>query len=71
MSRKIVFVIFVSFIFLLCCLIKISTKIYKGFNRNANGDGGILKKNEITYFSITTGSGRSNRKYTIEITPTK
>jgi len=34
-------------------------------------EGGILKKNEITDFSITTGSGRSSRKYTIEITPTK
>lgn len=33
--------------------------------------GGTLKKNEITDFSITTGSGRSNRKYTIEIIPTK
>lgn len=33
--------------------------------------GGTLKKNEITDFSITTGSGRSNRKYTIEITPAK
>lgn len=34
-------------------------------------EGGILKKNEIPDFSITTGSGRSNRKYNIEITPTK
>ena len=34
-------------------------------------EGGKLKKNVVTSFSITTGSGRSNGKYTIEITPTK
>lgn len=32
-------------------------------------EGGTLKKNEISDFSITTGSGRSSRKYNIEITP--
>lgn len=34
-------------------------------------EGGELKKNVVTSFSITTGSGRSSGKYTIEITPTK
>lgn len=34
-------------------------------------ESGQLKKNIITSFSITTGSGRSSGKYTIEITPTK
>lgn len=32
---------------------------------------GELKKNEVTSFAITTGSGRSSGKYTIEITPKK
>ncbi len=32
-------------------------------------EGGRLKKNEITDFSITTGSGRSRGTYNIEITP--
>lgn len=32
---------------------------------------GELKRNIVTSFSITTGSGRSSGKYTIEITPTK
>jgi len=34
-------------------------------------EGGELKKNIVTSFSITTGSGRSSGKYTIEITPAK
>lgn len=34
-------------------------------------ESGELKKNVVTSFSITTGSGRSSGKYTIEITPTK
>lgn len=34
-------------------------------------ESGELKKNIVTSFSITTGSGRSSGKYTIEITPTK
>lgn len=34
-------------------------------------EGGELKKNIVTSFSITTGSGRSSGKYTIEIIPTK
>lgn len=31
--------------------------------------GGVLRKNKIVDFSITTGSGRSSGKYNIEITP--
>ncbi|MCM1083654.1 MAG: hypothetical protein NC393_06785 [Clostridium sp.] len=34
-------------------------------------EGGQLKKNIVTSFSITTGSGRSHGNYTIEITPAK
>lgn len=34
-------------------------------------ESGELKKNVVTSFSITTGSGRSSGKYTIEIIPTK
>lgn len=34
-------------------------------------ESGELKKNNVTSFSITTGSGRSKDKYTIEITPAK
>lgn len=34
-------------------------------------ENGILRKNIVTSFSITTGSGRSKGKYTIEITPSK
>lgn len=34
-------------------------------------EGGQLKKNEVTSFAITTGSGRSNGHYTIEIIPAK
>lgn len=34
-------------------------------------ESGELKKNIVTTFSITTGSGRSSGKYTIEITPAK
>lgn len=34
-------------------------------------ESGKLRKNVITSFSITTGSGRSSGKYTIEITPDK
>jgi len=34
-------------------------------------ESGELKKNVVTSFSITTGSGRSSGKYTIEITPAK
>lgn len=34
-------------------------------------EGGKLRRNEISDFSITTGSGRSSGHYTIEITPRK
>lgn len=34
-------------------------------------ENGKLKKNDVTVFAITTGSGRSSGKYTIEFTPAK
>lgn len=41
------------------------------YHANFLYEGGELKKNVVTSFSITTGSGRSRGKYTIEITPSK
>lgn len=41
------------------------------YHANFLYESGELKKNLVTSFSITTGSGRSKGNYTIEITPTK
>ena len=41
------------------------------YHANFLYESGKLKKNKVTDFSITTGSGRSKGKYSIEVTPSK